>query len=105
MGRRSSRNAYLSAVAPSTVIRIRALLILLLLWSWAFIVYLRPWLKFIPRLGIYQDRKSGLYYCPSCYAKKLRSPLKHQKHGWQCEVKECNKFYRNPDYKKPPPDR
>lgn len=59
--------------------------------------------EFAKRLGIYRHRQSGLYYCTSCLQTGTESPLKESSSGWQCEVKTCEKFYRNPDYKDPKP--
>ncbi len=61
--------------------------------------------EFDKRLGIYRHKESGLYYCTSCLKSNIESPLKEEEHGWTCEIKSCSKFYRNPDYKEPPPVR
>lgn len=62
-------------------------------------------LIFDKRLGIYKHKKTGDYYCPSCLAEHIRSPLKEMKHGWICGVLKCKQFYENPDYKEPPYER
>ena len=88
---------YIKEVAPVTMLRLLLLLVLLaLLGPFAFL-YFRPSLKFDAKLGIYHDRKTGLYYCPSCLSKKIRSPLKQGKHGWFCVVKDCRTSFANPD--------
>lgn len=93
---------FVSQLDPTTVVRALALSLIVTLWSLAILLFVRPRLKFEPRLGIYRDRKRGLYFCPSCYSKKLRTPLREEKNGWRCLVKECHGFYRNPDYTEPP---
>lgn len=92
---------YVSQLSPSWVIRSAALLLVVALWSSALLMFFRPKLKFDSRLGIYRDKKTGLYYCPSCHIKKLRSPLKESASGWFCSVKDCRLSYKNPDYKAP----
>src|SRR2546426_10531652 len=92
---------YVSQLHPTTVIRGGALILVVALWPTALLLFFRPSLKFDPHLGIYQDRKSGLYFCPSCYSKKLRAPLREEKNGWRCLVKECRGLYRDPDYTDP----
>lgn len=68
----------------------------------AWVIYLLPWFKYVPKLQVYQHRVNGLYYCPTCRNKKPLSPLRYEKTGWRCPFKECGKFYRDPDYKEPP---
>jgi hypothetical protein len=86
------------------------LLLVLQIISLAFIFYLlrqkRSGFEFISRLGVYRHKKTGVYYCTSCLKKdNLISPLREYQAGWQCQVKSCEKFYTNPDYKKPPRQR
>lgn len=88
---------------PVATVRIVAGLAFVALWSAGMFFYYRPRLRFDKRLGIYRDRKTGLYYCTSCLiANQLKVPLTEMAHGWACGVKSCGKFYPNPDYKKPP---
>lgn len=89
---------FVSQLEPTTVLRAVAFCLVVALWSVALLLFFRPRLKFEPRLGIYRDRKRGLYFCPSCYAKKLHTPLREEKNGWRCLVQECRGFYYNPDY-------
>jgi ribosomal protein L37AE/L43A len=97
---------FVARLDPATVVRALAASLVVALWSVALLLYFRPKLRFEPRLGIYRDRKSGLYFCPSCHSKKLRAPLREEKAAWRCMVKECDSYYRNPDYKEPPaPER
>lgn len=93
---------YVSQLEPVTVIRSAALLVAAVGWAVAFLMFFRPKLKFDSRLGIYRDRKSGLYFCPSCHTKKLRAPLRESERGWRCVIKECQLFFHNPDFKEPP---
>jgi len=67
----------------------------------AWIVYLRPWLRFDKHLGIYRDIRTGLYYCTRCKTeKRIHTPLQETKAGWYCV--SCKWFYSNPEYKNPP---
>lgn len=93
---------YTSQLDPKTIIRAAALSLVITLWSCAIVVFFRPRLKFESRLGIYRDRKTGLYYCPSCHSKKLRAPLRVSAKGWRCVIKECQLFFHNPNYKESP---
>jgi hypothetical protein len=71
----------------------------LALFAWVF--YLLPSFKYLPKYQFYQHRVNGLYYCPTCRNKKPLSPLRYENTGWRCPFKECSKFYKDPDYKKP----
>lgn len=94
---------YVSQLEPTTVIRSVAVLLAVIGWAFALLTFFRPRLKFESRVGIYRDRKSNLYYCPSCHSNKLKSPLKETASGWFCVVKGCRSSYLNPDHKSPPP--
>ena len=52
--------------------------------------------------GIYKSKDKGdkHFYCTSCLAKNIESPLKVLQHGWSCELGDCDKFYPNPSYKR-----
>lgn len=93
---------YVSQVSPTTVLRAVALLVAIAGWLTALLLFFRPRLKFDTRLGIYRDRKTGVYYCSSCYSAKVRAPLKEFESGWRCVVKDCLMWFENPDYKAPP---
>ncbi len=56
---------------------------------------------FIKEFGIYESKVSGHYFCTSCLMKNIGSPLTEKQNGWQCELKDCNKFYSNPSYHPP----
>ncbi|MFN6183205.1 MAG: hypothetical protein ACK4WS_03265 [Burkholderiales bacterium] len=52
------------------------------------------------RGGVYENIKTGAYFCASCLIKdKLESPLVTQPNGWRCMVRNCNAFFHNPDHK------
>lgn len=53
--------------------------------------------KFDAHLGVYRDKPKSAYFCPNCMKKNIISQLKEMEHGWECQVKECAKFYENPD--------
>lgn len=44
---------------------------------------------FLPQFGVWFSKSDGLYYCASCLTKKLRSPMRVERNGWRCLVKEC----------------
>lgn len=90
---------YVSQLDTTTVIRLAALSSVLILWLSAILLFFRPRLRFDSRLGVYRDKKTGLYFCPSCQSKKLRAPLKENKEGWRCVIKGCQLFFANPDFK------
>lgn len=93
---------YVKTIEPTTIVRLLLLSVLVAASCLGVLLYFWPRLKFDSRLGIYRDRKTGLYYCPSCHVKKLRSPLKEGPRGWFCAVKDCRLSYSNPDYVAPP---
>jgi hypothetical protein len=95
---------FVSRLSLKAIVRVSITLLSLLAWVLFLLWRFWPRLKFEPRLGIYQDQRSGIFYCPSCRSKKLLSPLLQQEDGWQCRIKECGQFYSNPDYarKRPP---
>jgi hypothetical protein len=58
---------------------------------------------FDTKLGVYRcDATPDVFYCASCTPKDVRSPLLVQENGWVCQIKGCDKFHPNPDYKTPP---
>jgi hypothetical protein len=93
-----------SRLSLKAIVRVSITLLSLLAWVLFLLWRFWPRLKFDPRLGIYEDRRSGIFYCPSCRSKKLLSPLLQREDGWRCRIKECDRFYSNPDYvrKRPP---
>ena len=66
----------------TTLLRITLLTIGLFAW----IIYLKPWLRFDQHLGIFRDIKTGLHYCTSCKTeKKIHTPLQRlEGKGWYC---------------------
>jgi hypothetical protein len=82
------------------------LLLVLLLSSLLYAFYLRPKnirakYNFDKRSGILIHKKTGEYFCLSCFLENgIESPLKEKKDGWYCLVKSCSQKYPNPDYKK-----
>lgn len=84
-----------------TVWLLRSMLVLLVfaISMFACVLSFRPKLTFLPELGLYQDRRRGMFYCPSCkHLKNVHSPLKCREDGWFCVVKECRQLYPNPSY-------
>jgi hypothetical protein len=88
--------------SPQTLAILLVTLALGCLVLFAWVLYLLPSFKYLPKYQFYQHRVNGLYYCPTCRNKKPLSPLRYEKTGWRCPFKECSKFYKDPDYKEPP---
>ena len=57
--------------------------------------------EFVEKLGVYRHKTRAGYFCGSCTAKKILAPLRDAGHGWQCEIRECNKFHHNPSQPNP----
>ncbi len=94
--------SYIAQLEPTTVVRAGAALLLVAAWAVALFLFFRPRFKFISRLGIYRDMKTGLCYCPSCHnSKKSWAPMMERKAGWHCVTKGCQMFFPNPEYKAP----
>jgi hypothetical protein len=56
---------------------------------------------FDEKTGLHFYIKTGKPFCTSCLLdKKIASPVKVLPQGWRCQLKECDKIYDNPDYKK-----
>lgn len=66
--------------------------------------WFRPKFRHLPeRGGVYENTKTGAYYCASCLIKdKRESPLVTQPHGWRCMVRGCDAFFNNPEFKAKP---
>lgn len=88
-------------LTPQTIAILLALSVAVILALLAWVFYLLPSFKYLPKYQFYQHRVNGLYYCPTCRDKKPLSPLRYEKTGRRCPFKECGKFYRDPDYKEP----
>lgn len=80
-------------------------LIILCLALVAYIFAQRPKYRFIKELDIYQEKKTGNYFCPSCMANGKKSHLKEHDNGWQCMTNECNRRYYKPGKEPKPPER
>lgn len=66
--------------------------------------WFRPKFRHLPeRGGVYENKKTGAYYCASCLIKdKRESPLVKQQNGWLCKVRGCDAFFHNPEFKAKP---
>lgn len=52
-------------------------------------------LEFIPKFGMWHHKKKGLYFCHSCKTKNgYLSPLKEERDGFSCMVKDCQQWYQ-----------
>ncbi|MCI5211205.1 MAG: hypothetical protein D3910_21025 [Candidatus Electrothrix sp. ATG2] len=60
-------------------------------------LYEKPQLDFNTKTGTWVDSEKQVHYCPSCKSKNIIVPMQEFEHGWKCNVKECDKFYENPD--------
>ncbi len=99
---RNELTTQVQQASPQTLAIILVALALGGLALFAWVLYLLPSFKYVPKLQVYQHRVTGLLYCPPCRNKKPLSPLKKEISGWRCPFKECGQFYKDPDYKKPP---
>ena len=88
-------------LSPQSLALLLTLSIVLILALLAWVFYLLPSFKYLPKYQFYQHRINGLYYCPTCRNKKPLSPLRYEKTGWRCPFKDCQKFYKDPDYQEP----
>lgn len=52
----------------------------------AYIIYQRPKLRFIQRLGVFVDLKSKQFFCPTCKTKKIMQPLRIKSEGLTCSA-------------------
>lgn len=89
-------------LSPQSVALLLTLSIVLILALLAWVFYLLPSFKYIPKFQVYQHRINGLYYCPKCRDRKPLTPLKTEPSGWRCTFNDCRQWYNNPDYKEPP---
>ena len=99
---RTELTTQVQQASPQTLAMLLVTLALVCLALFAWVLYLLPSFKYVPKYQFYQHRINGLYYCPTCRNKKPMSPLRHERTGWRCPFKECGKFYKDPDYKEPP---
>ena len=100
---REDLTTLVKAASPQSLATLLVLLALSCLALLAWVFYLIPSFKYVPKLQVYQYRVNGLLYCPPCRNKKPLSPLKKEVSGWRCPFKECRQFYKDPDYIKPEP--
>ena len=95
----------IESLGNRAIAQIMLVLFLVVLALIALIVYLRyPRLIFIPNIGIYVHKKTGIYYCVKCKLnKRINSPMRiyEENEGWRCSA--CGSFIKNPEYKEPPP--
>ena len=88
---------------PQTVAILLTLSVAAILALLAWILYLLPSFRYLPKYQFFQHRISGLYYCPPCRNTKPLSPLSKEISGWRCPF--CKGFYKDPDYVAPPPTK
>ena len=89
----------LRQVPPEWIVRAAAILVFLVLWLVAWIIFRRPKLRFIEETGVYFDVKTRLHVCPRCRAEKKHSLLKNEERGFRCMV--CRYYYDDPKRKAP----
>lgn len=75
------------------------LALLYLTQKWRYIKPFKNWV-FDTKTGLWSDGK--MHFCPNCKTDLIISPLRMSEKGWQCTVKSCGTFVRNPDYNSPP---
>lgn len=76
------------------IVQAGAALFLVATTSIAYILYLRPWLRWDEPTGTWISRFTNIRYCGTCRAKKIISPLKNEITGWRCVV--CTTFRTDP---------
>lgn len=52
----------------------------------SYILSQRPKDIWLPELGIWREKKTGYFICPSCKANFKRVPLKEDNKGWRCQA-------------------
>jgi hypothetical protein len=86
---------WLKELPPLWLVGLPATLLAICLALGAWMIFLRPKLRFDEPTGTYADAKSTLRYCAFCYnTHKKKIPLKNKDHGWQYVV--CNKSFSDP---------
>ena len=99
---RNELTTQIQQVSPQTLAILLVALTLGCLALFAWVLYLLPSFKYVPKFQVYQHRVNGLYYCPKCRDRKPLTPLKTEPSGWRCTFNDCRQWYNNPDYKAPP---
>lgn len=94
---------FIEKVGSLTWFRLAIFLFILCLILGAYI-YGQIKLKYIPELGIYQHKRTGIYFCTSCKVNGKKSPLKEYESGWRCLNKDCKNIYYKPG-KEPGPQK
>lgn len=88
--------SYVGTLPTVWLLRTGLAMLLLALASIAYALHLHPRLKFLREYGVYQDRKTGIFYCPSCLtADRLKAPLIERDDGWLCTIRDCHAHYEN----------
>lgn len=82
---------------PEWLVRVVAVLVGLVLWLVAWLVFRRPKVRFIEDTGIYLDVKTKFHVCPRCRSEKRHSLLKNEERGFRCTV--CGHYYADPKRK------
>jgi hypothetical protein len=58
--------------------------------------YHKPRLKFVAEKGIFQDKKTKMFYCPHCLLRdKRKVPMANVTNGWKCSV--CSQYNQDPE--------
>ena len=87
----------LRQVPSEWVVRAAAVLVGLVLWLVAWVIFCRPKLRFIEDTGVYLDIRTNLHVCPRCRSEKKHSLLRNEEMGFRCTV--CGDYYRDPKRK------
>jgi hypothetical protein len=66
-----------------------------------YILSQRPKDIWLPELGIWKEKRSGHYICPSCKANNKRVPLKETDKGWWCQAEKRYLAYKRGQEPKP----
>jgi len=84
---------FIKGVNPLTWFWLVIFLFAICVFSLVYIIHKKEKCVFIKEFGIYQEKKTGNYICPSCKANGKKSHLKEYDTGWQCMTKDCYRIY------------
>ena len=55
--------------------------------------------EFDQQTGLHKNKKTDQLVCTSCLLNQIVSPVKESPSRWHCQRKECDKLYKNPEFK------
>ncbi|MBI2517797.1 MAG: hypothetical protein HYV95_12910 [Opitutae bacterium] len=69
------------------------------IWSRSGIRRLKRDLEFIPQVGVWRHKKTGLHYCPSCLNRGIESLLQEKSDRFFCPQKDCTRLTHKENYR------